>query len=66
MNHYQLPVHADVITEDDPLTLDEEYELQRILSLPENLQHLAIEHKQNQFDAMTPYTERFDQRPKNR
>ncbi len=49
----------DEITEDDELTMDEQYEARRILSLPENLQTYAIEHKQNELDAMPSYFDRL-------
>jgi len=39
------------ITEDDPLTLEEEYELQRINSLPPRQQQMAIESLVNRFNA---------------
>lgn len=52
------------ITEDDPLTLDEEYEIQRIRALPEALQPLAVEYHLNTYQALPPYTERFQQTKK--
>jgi hypothetical protein len=52
-------VLEEVITEDDPTTVEEEWEAQRIASLPENLQRYAVEHKQNELDATPAYFDRF-------
>ena len=46
------------ITE-EPLTLDEEYEQQRINAMPEHLQHLALLHHVDQFEATPSYTGRY-------
>lgn len=45
------------ITEDDPPTLDEEYEIQRIASLPPRQQEMAIESLINRFNATPSYVE---------
>ncbi len=52
---YQL--ENDTITENDPMTMDEEYEVLRIARLPENLQQPAVEGKLNQFNAIPSYVE---------
>lgn len=46
------------ITEDDPDTLDEEYEQSRISQLPEALQRLAITHHLDQWEAEPSIVER--------
>jgi hypothetical protein len=46
------------ITE-EPLTLDEEYEQQRINAMPEPLQRLALLHHMDQFEATPPYVDRY-------
>jgi hypothetical protein len=39
------------ITEDDPLTISEMYEVIRINSLPQPLQRIALTHAQDQWQA---------------
>ncbi len=46
------------ITEES-LTLDEEYERQRINAMPEPLQCLAVLHHLDQFEAVPPYVDRY-------
>jgi len=43
----------------DDTTLDDLYEMQRIDSLPERLQQIALAHAVDQFEAVPIYTDRF-------
>jgi hypothetical protein len=43
----------------DDVTLDDLYEMQRIDSLPERLQQIALAHVIDQFEAVPIYTDRF-------
>ncbi len=52
----QHPSHR--ITE-EPLTLDEEYEQQRLNALPESLQRLVLLHHTDQFEAVPSYVQRY-------
>ncbi len=59
----QHPSHR--ITE-EPLTLDEEYEQQRINAMPEPLQRLAVLHHLDQYEATPSYTDRYRPAPRHR
>ena len=43
----------------DDTTLSDLYEMQRIDSLPERLQQIALAHALDQFEAVPVYTDRF-------